>query len=177
MSCCRFGCCGTAKGEPPSKEATVQRCSSVMMVGGNHRVNDQNGGGLLLGNVFTMSIQRWARPACSRCTFVQSDHAMPVMTDYSMPIDHWIPDLNPVESTAPSHPGLTVWFTGLSSSGKTTLSQAVYEQLAASGHRVELLDGDEVRLFLSRGLGFSKQDRDENVRRIGYVAELLTRHG
>jgi adenylyl-sulfate kinase len=97
---------------------------------------------------------------------------MPVMaemTDYSLPIDGWM-------SERVDHPGLTVWFTGLSSSGKTTLSQAVYQQLAATGHRVELLDGDEVRLFLSRGLGFSKQDRDENVRRIGYVAELLTRH-
>jgi adenylyl-sulfate kinase len=97
---------------------------------------------------------------------------MPVMaemTDYSLPIDGWM-------SERVDHPGLTVWFTGLSSSGKTTLSQAVYQQLAATGHCVELLDGDEVRLFLSRGLGFSKQDRDENVRRIGYVAELLTRH-
>jgi adenylyl-sulfate kinase len=75
------------------------------------------------------------------------------------------------------HPGLTVWFTGLSSAGKTTLSLAVFEQLKATGHRVDLLDGDEVRLFLSHDLGFSKQDRDENVRRIGYVAELLTRNG
>ncbi len=75
------------------------------------------------------------------------------------------------------HPGLTVWFTGLSGSGKSTLSLAVFARLAGTGHRVELLDGDEVRLFLSRGLGFSKQDRDENVRRIGYVAELLAKHG
>lgn len=73
------------------------------------------------------------------------------------------------------HPGLTVWFTGLSGSGKSTLSLAVHDQLAAAGYRVQLLDGDEIRLFLSRDLGFSKQDRDENVRRIGYVAELLTR--
>ena len=76
-----------------------------------------------------------------------------------------------------AHPGLTVWFTGLSGSGKSTLSLAVCEQLAASGYRVQLLDGDEVRLFLSRDLGFSKQDRDENIRRIGYVAELLTKNG
>jgi adenylyl-sulfate kinase len=75
------------------------------------------------------------------------------------------------------HPGLTVWFTGLSGSGKSTLSLAVNDQLAASGHRVQLLDGDEVRLFLSRDLGFSKQDRDENIRRIGYVAELLSKNG
>jgi len=76
-----------------------------------------------------------------------------------------------------AHPGLTVWFTGLSGSGKSTLSLAVSDQLAASGYRVQLLDGDEVRLFLSKGLGFSKEDRDENIRRIGYVAELLTRNG
>ena len=76
-----------------------------------------------------------------------------------------------------AHPGLTVWFTGLSGSGKSTLSLAVNDQLAASGYRVQLLDGDEVRLFLSKGLGFSKEDRDENIRRIGYVAELLTKNG
>jgi adenylyl-sulfate kinase len=73
--------------------------------------------------------------------------------------------------------GLTVWFTGLSSAGKSTLSREVYEQLVSKGHRVELLDGDEVRKHLSHGLGFSKEDRTENVRRIGFVAELLTRHG
>ena len=76
-----------------------------------------------------------------------------------------------------AHPGLTVWFTGLSGSGKSTLSLAVSEQLAANGYRVQLLDGDEVRTFLSRDLGFSKPDRDENIRRIGYVAELLTKSG
>jgi adenylyl-sulfate kinase len=75
------------------------------------------------------------------------------------------------------HSGLTVWLTGLSSSGKSTLGRAVYDQLSAAGYRVDLLDGDEVRLFLSRGLGFSKEDRDENIRRIGYAAELLTRNG
>jgi bifunctional enzyme CysN/CysC len=73
--------------------------------------------------------------------------------------------------------GAAVWFTGLSSSGKTTLSRAVYERLWARGYRVELLDGDEVRLRLSCGLGFSKNDRNENVRRIGFVAEVLARQG
>jgi adenylyl-sulfate kinase len=73
--------------------------------------------------------------------------------------------------------GAVVWFTGLSSAGKTTLSNAVYEPLWSRGHRVQLLDGDEVRLNLCRGLGFSKEDRNENVRRIGFVAELLGRHG
>ena len=73
--------------------------------------------------------------------------------------------------------GLTVWFTGLSSSGKSTISQALREKLLHSGHKVEWLDGDAVRLHISKGLGYSKEDRDENVRRIGFVAELLTRNG
>jgi adenylyl-sulfate kinase len=70
-----------------------------------------------------------------------------------------------------------VWFTGLSSAGKTTLGRAVCEHLRREGRRVELLDGDEVRRHLGRGLGFSKEDRDENIRRIGYVGALLARHG
>jgi adenylylsulfate kinase len=73
--------------------------------------------------------------------------------------------------------GLTLWFTGLSGAGKTTLNCAVYERLAQRGFRVESLDGDVVRRSLGRGLGFTKEDRDENIRRIGYVAGLLTRHG
>ena len=73
--------------------------------------------------------------------------------------------------------GLTVWFTGLSSSGKTTISQAVREKLLHAGHKVEWLDGDAVRQHISKGLGYSKEDRDENIRRIGFVAELLTRNG
>jgi adenylyl-sulfate kinase len=75
------------------------------------------------------------------------------------------------------HRGLAVWLTGLSSAGKSTLSRAVYERLRERGYRVELLDGDEVRRSLCRDLGFSKQDRDENIRRIGFLAELLTRNG
>jgi bifunctional enzyme CysN/CysC len=75
------------------------------------------------------------------------------------------------------HRGLTVWFTGLSASGKTTLCRAVYERLAARGCRLELLDGDTVRKHLSKGLGFSREDRNENIRRIGFVAGLLTRNG
>jgi len=73
--------------------------------------------------------------------------------------------------------GVTVWFTGLSSAGKSTISQAVYEKLWAMGHRVEWLDGDIVRQHLSRDLGFTKEDRDENVRRIAFIADLLTRNG
>ena len=71
----------------------------------------------------------------------------------------------------------TVWFTGLSGSGKSTLAQLVGRRLRDSGMRVELLDGDELRTRLCRGLGYTKEDRDENVRRIGFVCELLARHG
>lgn len=73
--------------------------------------------------------------------------------------------------------GFTVWFTGLSGAGKSTLAAAVSEELRRSGTRVEVLDGDEVRQNLSKGLGFSREDRDTNIRRIGYVAKLLTRNG
>ena len=75
------------------------------------------------------------------------------------------------------HRGFALWFTGLSGSGKSTLSERIFHRLEACGAKVELLDGDEVRTHLSKGLGFSKEDRDTNVRRIGFVAELLTRHG
>ena len=72
--------------------------------------------------------------------------------------------------------GFTIWFTGLSCSGKTTVSQAVARMLRERGLRVEVLDGDVVRENLSRGLGFSKADRDENIRRIAFVSKLLTRN-
>jgi adenylyl-sulfate kinase len=73
--------------------------------------------------------------------------------------------------------GTVIWLTGLSGAGKTTLALALKNELTAAGHRVETLDGDEVRENLSRGLGFSKEDRDTNVRRIGFVARLLARNG
>lgn len=73
--------------------------------------------------------------------------------------------------------GFVLWFTGLSGSGKTTLSKLVEERLLERGVKVEVLDGDEVRTNLSKGLGFSKEDRDTNIRRIGYVAKLLSRNG
>jgi adenylylsulfate kinase len=73
--------------------------------------------------------------------------------------------------------GFTVWFTGLSGAGKSTLAEALREVLRERGRLVEVLDGDEVRTNLSKGLGFSKEDRDTNIRRIGYVARLLSRNG
>jgi adenylylsulfate kinase len=73
--------------------------------------------------------------------------------------------------------GVTIWLTGLSGAGKTTITQALEQKLLAEGYDIEVLDGDVVRTNLTKGLGFSKADRDENIRRIGFVANLLTRHG
>ena len=73
--------------------------------------------------------------------------------------------------------GVTVWFTGLSGAGKTTISKAVAEKLRSHSCKLEILDGDVVRENLTKGLGFSKADRDENIRRIGFVSHLLTRNG
>jgi adenylyl-sulfate kinase len=73
--------------------------------------------------------------------------------------------------------GTVIWLTGLSGAGKSTLAQFISAHLSTLGHRVEILDGDEVRENLSRGLGFSREDRDTNVRRIGFVARLLARNG
>lgn len=82
-----------------------------------------------------------------------------------------------MQPTSPQERGFTLWFTGLSGAGKSTLSQIVARELLARGKKVEVLDGDQVREYLSKGLGFSKEERDINVRRIGYVAKLLSRHG
>jgi adenylylsulfate kinase len=73
--------------------------------------------------------------------------------------------------------GFTVWFTGLSGSGKSTIAELLYHELKARGLKTEILDGDVVRQNLSKGLGFSKEDRDTNIRRIAFVAHLLTRNG
>ncbi len=72
--------------------------------------------------------------------------------------------------------GFTIWFTGLSGAGKTTVSRLVEKELRSCGYKVEVLDGDVVRENLSKGLGFSKEDRDINIRRIGFVCEILTRN-
>ena len=73
--------------------------------------------------------------------------------------------------------GVTIWFTGLSGAGKTTITQALAKTLQEKECKLEILDGDIVRQNLTKGLGFSKDDRDENIRRIGFVSHLLTRNG
>jgi len=86
------------------------------------------------------------------------------------------PELVTDRRLAQAH-GFTLWFTGLSGAGKSTLAAAVSAELRGRGIPVEVLDGDEVRQNLSKGLGFSREDRDTNIRRIGYVAKLLARNG
>ncbi len=76
-----------------------------------------------------------------------------------------------------AHTGFTIWFTGLSGSGKSTLSEAIEKRLQTIGRNVEILDGDVVRTHLSKGLGFSREDRDTNIKRIAFVCSLLTRNG
>ncbi|MEU3045924.1 adenylyl-sulfate kinase [Streptomyces sp. NPDC006984] len=83
-------------------------------------------------------------------------------------------DRNPGENDVT---GATIWLTGLPSAGKTTIARELARRLRAEGRRVELLDGDEIREFLSAGLGFSREDRHVNVQRIGFVAELLASNG
>lgn len=84
---------------------------------------------------------------------------------------------NPTDTTDTSGHGATIWLTGLPSAGKTTIAVALADQLRSEGHRVEVLDGDEIREFLSAGLGFTREDRHTNVQRIGFVAELLASNG
>jgi adenylylsulfate kinase len=92
------------------------------------------------------------------------------MSDHIHPVEH-------PESDRVAGGGFTIWFTGLSGSGKTTIAHLVGPELEARGKIVEYLDGDVVRTHLSKGLGFSKEDRDTNIERIGWVAARLTRHG
>ncbi|MCX4561955.1 adenylyl-sulfate kinase [Streptomyces umbrinus] len=73
--------------------------------------------------------------------------------------------------------GATIWLTGLPSAGKTTIAYELAGRLREEGHRVEVLDGDEIRTFLTAGLGFSREDRHTNVQRIGFLADLLARNG
>jgi len=91
-------------------------------------------------------------------------------------VEHIYPHEHP-ESDRSRGGGFTLWFTGLSGSGKTTIAHLVGPALDQRGCIVEYLDGDTVRTHLSKGLGFSKEDRDTNIERIGWVASRLTRHG
>jgi adenylylsulfate kinase len=88
-----------------------------------------------------------------------------------------LPGSQPSGKASTGWRGATVWLTGLPSAGKSTIAAGVADVLCEQGRRVEVLDGDIVRTNLTRGLGFSKADRDENVRRIGFVAQLLAKHG
>lgn len=88
-----------------------------------------------------------------------------------------LPDAYADARPRPTPPGATVWLTGLPSAGKSTIAAALAGRLAPRGRPVEVLDGDLVRPHLSQGLGFSRADRSVNVRRIGWVAHLLARHG
>src|SRR3982750_2061020 len=97
-----------------------------------------------------------------------------------MPHTSHTTSVNVAQGTLPdgaTRKGFTLWLTGLSGAGKSTIASAVAERLRAEGAAVEVLDGDEVREHLSKGLGFSREDRDTNVRRIAYVAKLLCRNG
>jgi adenylylsulfate kinase len=80
-------------------------------------------------------------------------------------------------SATDRRPGATVWLTGLPSAGKSTIALALAQRLRGEGHHVELLDGDELRAHLTADLGFTRQDRDTNVQRVGFVARLLARNG
>ena len=87
------------------------------------------------------------------------------------------PSRDPLPDEPEGEDGFTVWLTGLPCSGKSTIAAKLVEHLRASGRKVEVLDGDVVREHLSKGLGFSRADRDTNVLRIGFVAQLLSRNG
>ncbi|HTC70558.1 MAG TPA: adenylyl-sulfate kinase [Acidothermaceae bacterium] len=92
--------------------------------------------------------------------------------------DNSSPDADQLALSATARrPGCTVWLTGLPSAGKTTIARALGVRLSAEGHLVEVLDGDELRTHLTGDLGFSREDRDTNVRRVGFLARLLARNG
>jgi adenylylsulfate kinase len=102
---------------------------------------------------------------------------MDIMSDILVPQGHSKTVNGPNEQPGRQVRGVTVWLTGLSGAGKTTIANALCAELLVHGFRVELLDGDVVRKNLCSDLGFTKEDRNENIRRIGFVAELLTRNG
>ncbi len=122
---------------------------------------------------------------CRRATKTANISGTQVRDDYlakGKPLPEWFSRPAVAEILREANPpkflqGLTIWFTGLSGSGKSTVAHALVERLAEFGRNVSTLDGDEIRTHLSKGLGFSKEDRDTNIRRVGYVAGLVNQHG
>src|SRR5205807_476955 len=118
------------------------------------------------------------RPLRSRRGPVRVRHMTEATTTATSAVSvHLARPSEPAEVHRTGGQGRTIWLTGLPSAGKSTIAEIVAARLREQGERVEILDGDIVRQYLSKGLGFSKEDRDENIRRIGFVASLLARNG
>src|SRR5262249_43282980 len=117
-------------------------------------------------------LERDARNVCRGLDFAAARRSDP---DFTIPNAGLVRELH--EAMSRIHSGFVVWFTGLSGAGKSTLAEALIPRLGAAGKKVELLDGDIVRTHLSKGLTFSREDRDINVARIAFVAHLLARNG
>ncbi len=100
----------------------------------------------------------------------------PIQGDFSAKSDNNVGRIKEIKRCM-EDVGFTLWLTGLSGAGKSTLAEVIKQRLKERGRNVELLDGDEVRTHLSKGLGFSREDRDTNIKRIAFVAKLLTRNG
>ena len=121
-------------------------------------------------------------PAGSKTADISADQVRDDYLARGIPLPDWFcrPAVASILSeTSPpkNRQGLTIWFTGLSGSGKSTIAHGLVERLAEYGRNVAFLDGDEIRTHLSKGLGFSKEDRDTNIHRVGYVAGLLAAQG
>ena len=132
------------------------------------------------GRVFKASLAlfyRERRPISAGRVAVTSENLSRTQIPFSVMGDERVQDHAPSDCIIVQRIDLTVWFTGLSGSGKTTICRSVYTELLARGIRAEFIDADEMRKHFNSDLGFSKQDRDENVRRIAFVAGLLTRNG
>ncbi len=123
------------------------------------------------------AVPKGAKTAAISCTQIRDDYLAK-----GLPLPEWFtrPAVSAIlnETSPPKFKqGLTIWFTGLSGSGKSTVAHALVERLAEYGRNVSMLDGDEIRTHLSKGLGFSREDRDVNINRVGYVAGMVAQHG
>jgi len=121
-------------------------------------------------------------PAGAKSTRFSSSHFRQEYLDHGRKMPHWFTRPEVADILSESHPprykqGVCIWFTGLSGSGKSTTAEVLATLLMEHGRQVSVLDGDVVRTHLSKGLGFSKEDRDTNIRRIGFVAAEIARHG